>query len=456
MNIVSTSNRSIPINMRKTTIFSWYHSMIWSLICIIAMVLSDPTSLFSYGYALILLTASSFLICKHEVKDVFFTYHFYLLIAIVIFAIQKLQFPEHEGLTGGLAPLDDASFYAEIVDGRVRYYWIRSVDDKMAYSILLKLIYPFYISTPLNIVTVNILSTAYLPIFVRRLSNLMSENARVGYYAFLYSMLCPFTLFFGCIILRESFTAVMVIAGLCYFIQKKYIPLAVCVVSLIWVRFGTLAFLIVGIILLYRFQLKRKKRTDFYFALLIIGVIAAFYLSFAFLQDFSGGKLSNTLIRSTDSERYEDSTIGSIMMLPFPINIILSTAFFLFIPLFNIPKPIEGYIILNGVFQGFLTPLFMFFLWKYIFNASLISFYRKNHNAVKQILYIVLLFALLLGTISMQSRHKTVLFPILCMLAAYGKVYYDKKFAGISTLIATLIIVPMLFIAFINFIKTVF
>ena len=433
---------------------NWNVVFLMSLANIIALTFVDQTSLFSYGYALVLLTATSYFVCKREIKDVFFTYHFYMFCAIILFSILRYQFPEYMGLNGGDAGrLDDNRFYAQLVDGRVTYYHIVSVDDKMPYTFLLKWIYPFYINTPLNIIAVNVIPTAYLPIFVRRFSNLVIEDTKVAHYAFWYSMLCPFTLFFGCIILRESFTVVMVIAGLCYFIQKKYIPLAVCVTSLIWIRFGTLAFLIIGIIILYKFQLKRKRRTDLYFTFLIFGVIVAFYLSYAFLQDFSGGKLGDSVIRATDSERYEDSTIGAIMSLPFPVNIVLSSVFFMFIPLFSIPKPIEGHIIMGFFFQSFLTPLFMFFLWKYIFNASFVALCRRNSVKVKQILYMALLFAILLGTISMQSRHKTVLFPILCILAAYGRVYYDKKFAGKSALLAIIVIAPMLLFAIVSLLR---
>lgn len=433
---------------------AWLNIMVF--VSIVILIFADATSLFSYGYTILLLLLTSHVLCRNEKNDLLFSYHFYLLCAVVFYLIFKSQFPLYMGMTGeeGVFGTDDCRFYAQVVGGEgVKYNIMVSIIDLMPYSIFLKILYPFKVYTPLNILTPSLLFTAYLPIYVRRLSLLLTNDYKIGEISFLYSLLCPFTLYFGCIILRESFTALMVVAGLCYFVEKKFVPLLVCIIALAWVRFGTLSFLICGMIILYRFRLKRKTRTDFYFMLLLTVVVTLFYLSFPFIQEFSGGKLESGIIRSTEGERYEDSTIGKLMEMPFPLNIFLSSLFFIFIPLFGIPHPNHGHYLVGSVFQGFLTPLFMFFLWKNIFNASLVALYEKHSESAKKILYLVLLFALLLGTISMQSRHKTVLFPFLCMLAAYGKVYYYKRFDGFSVLLASIVIVPMIIMAIINFFR---
>lgn len=420
----------------------WDYILILAIADLIALLFADQTSILSYGYTLLLLTASSWALCKKQAKDLFFAYHFYLFFAILFFMIFKSQFPAYLGMTGpeGGIGTDDCRFYAQIVDGNVPYSVLISTIELLPYSLFLKIMYPFTVSTPLNIVTASLIFTAYLPIYTKRLTNLFTLDSKMGSFAFWYSLICPFTLYFGCIILRESFTALMVVAGMYFFLKKKYITLAICITALAWIRFGTLAFLICGIILLYRYQLKRKTHTDFYFFIVIIAVIMAFYFSYSYLQVFSDGKLEDSLIRSTDNERYEDSTIGALMRLPFPINIILSTLFFLFIPLLSFPQPQYGHYLIGFVFQGFLTPLFMFFLWKYIFNASLSAFWGENRITAKKTLLITVLFALLLGTISMQSRHKTVLFPFICILAAYGKVNYNKDFNGFSIILTSLVI----------------
>jgi hypothetical protein len=359
------------------------------------------------------------------------------------------------GLNGGIGRMDDNRFYAQLVDGKVSYFYFVSIDDKMPYVLFLKWIYPFTINTPLNILSVNVIFSAYLPIFVRRLTNLFTNNQKIGHYAFVYSLWCPFTLFWGCVLLRESCTAALVIAGICYYIEKKYPQLFVCIVALAWIRFGTLAFLLVAILLLFRFEMKRTMRSDFLFFVLFGILMLVFYFYFNTIQDYSGGKLEDSLIRSTDSSRYEESTLGAIMKLPFPINIIFSSLFFWFIPLFSMHLTQDGQFILRSFFQGFLTPLFMFFLWNPIYNVVLSVLKGVKTNEVTKILFIALLFALLLGTISMQSRHKTVLFPILCMLAAYGRVKCDIRVKRTSASLATITIIVQLLIASVSFFKSI-
>jgi hypothetical protein len=80
----------------------------------------------------------------------------------------------------------------------------------------------------------------------------------------------------------------------------------------------------------------------------------------------------------------------------------------------------------------------------------LMAFYGKHREKAKQFFYIALIFSILLGTISLQSRHKTVLFPIICIMAAYGSVYYNKKYTGTDTLIATVIIFVQILLALIS------
>lgn len=434
-----------------------HYLYIGPILCIIALLLTDMTSLFSYGYALVLLVGSSYFFCRQEeYKDLFCVYHIYFFFAILFYALLKYQFPEYMGLNGGEGRMDDNRFYAQLVEGNVTYFYIVSIDDKMPYVIFLKWIYPFKINTPLNILAINVIFSAFLPIFVRRLANLITNDSKIGRYSFIYSLWCPFTLFFGCIILRESITATFVIAGLCYFIEKKYVPLFVCIVGLAWIRFGTLAFLLCGILLLFRFQIKRTFRSDALFVITFALLIVLFYFSFSYLQDFSGGKLGDSVIRSTEGARYEESTIGKIMMLPFPVNIILSTLFFWFIPLFSFPQPQEGHFILKDAFQSFCTPLFMFFLWNPIYNTVLSAIKNKRVEAAKKILYMALLFALLLGTISMQSRHKTVLFPILCLLAAYGKVKYNYREKDMSFILAAGTIGIQVLLSSFSLVKSIF
>ena len=79
----------------------------------------------------------------------------------------------------------------------------------------------------------------------------------------------------------------------------------------------------------------------------------------------------------------------------------------------------------------------LLFLWKNIYNAILTALKSSNIHLHNLILYIILS-AFLLGTVSLQSRHKTMLYPFICMLAAYGMVNYNKKYHKLTMILYAL------------------
>ena len=427
-------NSYLRIRKEDANGVSSLHITILAILGVFALIIFDITSLFSYGYTMLLLLGSSFYICRNDMKNVLFTYHFLMLFAIAFTLIFKEQSPEYLGMTGheGGIGTDDCRFYAQIVEGiGIRYQIMVSLSILHPFSVFFKTIYPFTVHTPLNLVLVNLLFGAYLPIFSKKFATAIFENDDIGKTAFWLSLLCPFTLYYSCILVRESLTALLVIAGLYYYTKKQYIALIPCIFILAFIRLGTLSFLLCGIFLLY--WMGRNKRSVILFVFLMILIIYTFYLIPGAISGLSGGKLDSNIIRLHFLEGYEDSTISKIMKLPFPLNILLSTLFFLLIPLLNIPKPAEGHYLVSSFFINLFTPFYLFYLWKFLINASLTSISEKKYN-IKMIFYLIILFALLLGTISLQFRHKSVLFPIICILAAYGKINYNKNFGAISIL----------------------
>ena len=410
----------------------------------VSIIIADLNSLLSYSYALLILLVASLLICRKEIKKVLFTYHFLLLFAIVFFMVFKAFKPEYYGLTGAT---DDGLYYYQLLGGRgigydVRLYWI----DMHPFVYLLKVLYPFKIYSPLNIIVVNLIFGAFLPIYVGKLAILITNNINIGRTSYWLTLLCPFMLYYSCILMRESIMALMVCAGLCCFLQKKYIPLIICASVIAFIRMGTLPFLLCGILVLYRFMLKQKIKSDIIFFSIIVLIIVGVYFSMDMISVLSGGKLEGGLIREASFIGFEDSTIGAIMGLPFPLNIVVSTAFFLYLPLFTIPMAENGYYSISSIFIGFSTPIFFFFIWRYIYNAVCIALFRNEDNA-KKIFFIVIIFATLLGTISLQFRHKSVLFPVLCILAAYGKFNYNIKYGAMSSVLAIITIGIEVFLA---------
>ncbi len=411
------------------------------LLCLLSLVVIfvvDQTSVISYVYTLGLLFCVSRIMCKDNISDVYYIFHLYLFVAIAFTLIFKAQFPDYLGLTGqeGIYGTDDARYYAQIVGGNVSYVVQVTVVDQFMYSILLRTLYPFEVYTPLNIVILNLLFAVFIPVLVYKLSFSFFKDEKLSKTASYLSLFCPFTVYFSCIIMRESFIATMVLAGLYCFKEKKYLLLIIPVISILIIRMGSIVFLLGGMLVVLKSKLAQYSRYgNLFFLILLLILVGGAYVFFPLLQELTQGKLSDSLIRSTDDEFWEGSTLARIMSLPFPLNILFSTAFFIYAPILAIPMPVNGHYLVSTFFQGVFTPFFFFFLWKYIYNA-LSSFFVKHELDVKNVILIIFIFAILLGTVSLQSRHKTVLFPFLCILAAYGKNNFEERYRLSSELLA--------------------
>lgn len=411
---------------------------------LVLMAFVDSTNYIPYFYTLACLLLFCRFVTDREYKKLLFYFNFYFIVAIIFNYIFREQVPLYLGMTGqeGYGGTDDCRFYAQVVSGKDIQYLIKvSTTFISPYARLLKLICLYEIHTPLNVLTPTLIFTALLPYYYEKLADSMFADEKVSNRTALLVFLCPFTMYFGCIIMRDVFTAMLVGAGLYYYRREKYVYLAICIILVAFVRFGTVAFLIGGIIILNKEKWKNKygSNTRFYLALAIL--IGIFIASYSFLQSISAGKLSDSFVRDTEGHFFENSTIGVITKLPFPLNVIGGTIFFFFIPFlsFGAFHMQYGRFLISSFFQGLFTPIFMFFLWKPIFN-SLLSANKIKQQSLNTLIYWVIFFCFLLGTISLQSRHKTVLFPMLCMLAAYGKYHGLRSTRQTSGLIAFVLI----------------
>ena len=402
-------------NLNKALLFS---------LSIIILLFVDDTSVKSYLYTLGLIILSSHFLFKNLSTKAFYYFHTYLLVAVLLFITFKNQSPLYQGLTGeGIA--DDARFYSQIVGGKnIAFNITASLDEIFPFAKLLKFLYPFSIQTPLNIVILNLFFITLLPIYVYLLTETLFEDEKIAQTASYLSFLCPFTMYFGCIILREGIIASLLVAGMYYFLKKQYWLLLFCILGISFIRFGSVLFLLTGLLCLYRIQLVQMGRKCLFNWIIILIFILIVFI-FPYLPELTGGKFSGNLYRET-GDFWEGSTIGGLTKLPFPFNVVSTTLFFIYIPFLSFPKTVEGLYLAGSFFQGIFTPIFMLFIWEYVYNAVLSA--RKGYNEyLYHIVLYVLMSAFLLGTVSLQSRHKIMLFPFICILGAYGMVNYSKR-----------------------------
>ena len=418
------------------------------LITTVFLLFFDTSSVLSYIYTLILFSVLNKVITLGEKNPNFTFLHFYLHVAIIIFLFQKFTIPDYLGLSGpgGSVGTDDVRYYAWLLDGKVPYS-INLYGNVHPFANLLKILYPFKIYNPLNIVIFNVLGVSFLPYYVYKLAQTITDNDKISNLAQILMLLCPYSMAMGLIIMRDMFITTLVIAGLYYFINKKYFVLILIIPLIIYIRMGSLIFLLIGIFIFSLDFIKNKiKNRLSYFSVLIFVLISLFGVSYFIIPNIdsiSNGKLSSGLFRAEFFDKLsvmdENAAILKLMTLPLILRTVTLTLFFYFLPFLNFNIFPLGVLNIRSLLIS-LSPIYMLFLWTPIFKTILNSIYEKRiNNKITSLIWVSILFALSLGTISLQARHKTVLFPILYILAAYGWYLPSKKYNKISRIFTFLV-----------------
>lgn len=444
--------------MRKNRIvMAGLRYLLLSFLSVFTLLVVDATSVLSYFYSLLLFFLFNRMITGKWLDRNFTYLHYYIFIAVFLFVCHRSFIPNYLGMTGpenGIGT-DDCRYYAQLLDGQVPYAITFDFFSTFSFVKFLQVLYPFTIETPLNIIIPNLFGIVFLPHFVNRISYLYSGSDVVSLRAERLFLLCPFTTYYGCILMRDMWIATFVFAGLYYFFQKRYLPLVVCIALIVFIRFGSIVFLGVGILVMMRERIYAhfsSRMNGRIVILALLGVVVLLFgAAFPYLQEFSGGKLEEGLFRASFYLKLEsmdpDAFLLRLMDLPFPINLLSLTAFFFFLPFLSFSFYTFGIFNMGRLFCAFLTPIFFFFLWKHIIQTILQNISLWNHHPIKTIIYMAIAYAMCLGTVSLQARHKTILFPLLCILASYGMCDVNKKYSKWSYLAVVFLVAIQFYMA---------
>ena len=421
------------------------------LIAIAVLRMADKTSVFSYGYTLLIFFAFHLLHWEKKELDRNFVYlHYYLAHAILLFCIFRYQMPEYMGLTGpeGGIGTDDVRFYAQVVQGKGVFYHIKvSLVNIHHFSSLLILCYPFEVHTPLNLIIFNLVGVCFLPYYMKKLTMEIFVDEKLANRVGLLTLLCPFLTYYGCILMRDTLIVTLVVGGMYYFMRRKYIPLLIMTALIIWVRFGSFIYLLTGILLIMRRNMLVENKSTIRLTLLIIVLVIIFNYSYETIQELSAGKLGESVFRSTEGDFFEDTTISKLTKLRFPLNIITLTVFFLVNPMFGWRGLSAGITheiyLMSSIYCATINGLFMLVLWPFVFNGILAWFNRRNVNLQLAIL-LMFGFTIVLGVVDLQMRHKVIVYPFICMVAAYGMVRFDHLSKYLTTILGGLMIAAQL------------
>lgn len=406
------------------------------ILFIILLFIVNSNGCIAYGWALILFFLINSFLDKEYRRRNFLTFHFFLLLAIIVYLVNLFQFPHSYGMTSGeLGSGTDDVFYYRMIKGAILPIELvmTRTSDVYFYSDFLRYTFPFIIDDPIKMIIMNVLwGICFLPYFTAKVAFNLTESNRVSDIAYLLITFCPFCWSGGLLIMRDVVGTVLILAALHYYLEKKYIIAIVLAILLFYIKSGFLVFLFIPIVVVHyiRSQASTSKRIIFLIFSIVLIAVYSFVVVPA-MSFFTEGRIDDgelfrsnfvSFITSSDA----DSALARIYQQPIVLRLPLLILAFITIPMLHLGF---GY----NASAGFITPLgFMRFLYPiyFIFVSGglyrLILNYDKKRDTSRLLLLIIVLVALGLGVVSLQLRHKAVLMPFLYIAIAYGYCNFKK------------------------------
>lgn len=384
-----------------------------------------------------------------------FSFLFYSLIALLIFYAQLITLPEWDGLSGpeGGIGTDDTFFYTQATDdfdmsrnGAVKAF--ARMDNLHTYSNILRQcvrIISLY-KTPelLDLLLINAYVLAFVPFFcvlcfriIASYSQNESETSGREQIAYWLVMLHPSLWTDGLILIRDGWTATLFIAALLALLYSQLFRCTLAVLLLSYIRLASgISFSLCAIPLALPVAKHKYGKHAPFFILGVAGIGVAIMLYAAFSgylenKDISFGRddyVEGFIARAND-QKEGGSVLYAISNLPILLRIPASVFFFLCAPFIRLNFSNAG-ILIPRVVLASIAGGFNILLLKWWVQSLIKSWHnwRRFHSSSWISLHAAYIIAILLiATMSLQMRHKTMILPLLCILAAHGVKDCDAK-----------------------------
>lgn len=387
-----------------------------------------------YFYYFIIWSAFIFALHRNSFRDFTFAYVINSLAIAAFFVVQTHVYPESYGTTSPLGSwTDDSFFFGMTADSVPSSLELRAgyQDYNQPFSTMVRWLTLPPTSHPMDLIFFQSGSAALLATFTKRFMWKMSADIKLSRAAYLLAITCPFLMMNGGVIfIRDTFVAALLIYCLSCLFDRRFILAAAALVLEIMIRPGTGLILVPAIALIYlpggQLLRPRNLAVAALGLLLIVVVLPRLSIISDLLPQFS---YATSQISVTGREIYTDlsddgagnSIFLSFQGLPFPVRFVLSGAYMFVYPFLD---PMEAfttpYFDLRNVAMSLVIPIYAFWLNAW-FIAGAITRVRAMDRQ-KVVFWAAILALLFVGTYSLQTRHKTIIYPLYFLIIAVGMV----------------------------------
>jgi len=247
-----------------------------------------------------------------------------------------------------------------------------------------------------------------------------------------FVLVCPFLMMNGGVIfIRDTFAAALFVYSLCCLNSKRFVLALGAVVLQVALRPGTALILFPAYVIIYFFDIKAflKKHlavVSVSAVLLALGLARVIQMA-PDLSDLAAGTsegggigfLGRELLDGLTADPDGNVVFLSIQELPFLIKLFLNGAYMFLYPFLSPRYAFAGdYYDVRAITMNLIVPIYSFWLNAWFFAGA----FSKARIAKRQtqVLVAVAVAFLLIGTYSLQTRHKTIIYPLYYFIIAIG------------------------------------
>ena len=426
------------------------HALLYQVImlfaCILTIFFINKHSVITFAFFLAAIGFLQRFIPRNRTsyQNLMFSFIFYTVIMLAIFLAQLYVLPDWDGLSGpeGGIGTDDCFFYSQATDDLVfsRNGAARAVWSNMHhYSLFLRgvasFIRIFYTPHLLDLLILNTFALAFIPILcslcIRTCFPIPTrQNRAMETTAFWLAMIYPNFWANGLILIRDGWTATLFILAIYLLLKLKLHRYILVLAVLSFFRMASAISLVACSIPIAWPTIKQKTKKYAPVIMGAMGVIALGTVAVAVLSgyvqskniSFMRGDYVQGFMAKAADQKSGTSILYTISNLPFYMRIPLSFIFFMCAPFVNLHVVKEGIFVPRYAIAS-ITGILNIILIKY-WTQSFVTAYKKwRYGHYDIIIHIHLAYItgiFLVSTMSLQMRHKTMLIPLLCIVAAHG------------------------------------
>jgi hypothetical protein len=404
-----------------------------SALTVLVVLLVQPHSLLQFVNYFVVWNAIIFVFNRDDIEDFSFAFLVNSSFIAVFVLVQATVYPDTYGTTSPLSSswTDDSYFFALAADTIPPNLPVRENFFLYShpYSQLIRWLSPFSIDHPLDALFFQSGVAAMLTTYSKKFTWQLSGNARLADTVYLFALICPFLMMNGgVILLRDTFAAALFAYSLSCLNAKRYLLAVAAMAIELAVRPGTCLILLPAYAIIYWPETRAFIRRH----PLLLTVAASTFLTATLqlaptapdlsLRDLNAngvGILGREIIPELTANPDANLLFLSIQELPYIIKLLLNAAYIFLYPFFG-PRYVIGadYLDLRSITLNLVVPLYAFWLNAWFVAGTLTRLRvaaRQRHIVVA-----IVVSLLLIGTYSLQTRHKTIIYPLYYFIVAVG------------------------------------